>query len=253
MQKNKSIFLSSALASSKNLAAGQATWYFQNPLKFKDAQLGLIEFSFTNWFINISSVLGNNTINYSNDPAVLNKYTITIPDGSYSLAALNDYVTANQQAAQGFIVFSFGANYSTNKVSIAFGNLTGWYVHFTAASPLVLLGFTALQNVPASKTNTAYYVESAPNIAAFNNITSLQVACDLTTDTISNGYAGSVIFQTSPVADVGSTQSDRPQKVTFCTLTDTSISSITIRILDQTGATINMAEDFSTTLIIKYL
>ena len=126
-------------------------------------------------------------------------------------------------------------------------------MHFVATSPLALLGFAALQNVPASKTNTAYYVEYAPNTAAFNNITSMQVACDLTSDTISNGLASNIIFQTTPTVDVGSTQSDRPQKITFCSLTDSTISQVTITIKDQNGAVINMAEDFSATLLIKYL
>lgn len=252
MLKQKVIFLSSAKASIKDLTKGEATFLQRNPIQFDNAQLGLTEFDFTNFFINVSAALGNNKVYYSDDGADATKYTITVPDGSYSLSALNDYVGAQQAATVGNVIFSFIPNYSTNKAGIQFGNVVNWYVHFGADSPYTLLGFSNGQNVPVGKANTAYYVEYGGAVAAFNNITSLKVWCNLTTDSISNTESSSVIYQTIPTVDVGSTQASTPQKPLFCDMAVQNISQITVRILDQNDNPVNMSEDFSITLVVRY-
>jgi hypothetical protein len=252
MQQNKVFFLSSAQADLKDLSTGQATWFFSNPIEFANAQMGLVEFSFTNWFINISAALANNKLYYSDDPLDPTKYLITIPDGSYSLTALSDFLTSEQQAALGQVIFSLQPNYSTNKCGILFGNIAGWYVSFSAGTCYAINGFALNQFVPAGKSNTAFYIEYGANTASFNNITALQVSCDLTTDSISNGKSSSVIYQTSPTSEVGATQSDRPNNVVYCTLTNTRFSSITIRITDQSDNAVTLSEDFSVSLIVRY-
>ena len=252
MNRNKVLFLNSSQADQKLLGSGTATWFFLNPLEFSEAQLGLLEFSFTNWFINISAALGNNHLYLSNDAAVPQKYTIVIPDGSYSADALAKFLTAEQQATLGQTIFTLQPNYSTNRIGIVFGNVTQWYVYFAADSCYGINGFTSLQCVPASKSNTAYYVEYGGATAAYNNITALQVSCDLTTDSISNGKSSSVIFQTTPTTEPGSTESVRPTNIIYSTLANTRFSSITIRVTDQDGNAVRMSEDFSTTLIVRY-
>lgn len=249
---NKTLFLASAQADSKVLASGQATWFFQNPLVFSNAEIGLFEFSFTNFFINISATLGNNKLYYSDDALDETKYTITIPDGSYSVTALSDFLLAEQQSALGIQIFTLVPNYSTAKVGIQFANVVGWYVHFGADSPYTLMGFANGQEVPASKACTAYYIEYAANTAAFNSITALKVSCDLTTDTVSNGEGSSVIFQTSPTVEPGSTQSNSPANILWCSLTVPAFSQVTVRILDQNDSPVYLTEDFSVTLGIRW-
>lgn len=261
INRQQAFFLNTSQASTKNLTVGRSTWQFQNQMDFgvtdtqptiDPPQIGLLEFSFTNWFINISSALGNNKLYFSNDPLVESKYTITIPDGSYSLASLNEFVSTQQTILVSQVIFSLQANYSTNKVCVQFSTVTGYYVHFGADSPFALIGFTSGQNVPASKSNTANYMEYGSNIAQFNNITGLSIVCNMTTDSISNGKASSTIYQTMPVADIGSTQSDRPNNIIWATLTNTRFDQITIQLLDQNGIPINMSEEFALTLIVKY-
>ena len=248
----KTIFLNSAQASIKNLANGQATWQFRNPLQFDGAEVGLFSLDFTNYFINISAALGNNHLFYSDDIANETKYDVTIPDGSYSVTALNDFLIAEQQATLGIQVFALVANFSTAKVGIQFANVVNWYVHFGANSPYTLMGFANGQEVPATKTCTAYYIEYAPNTASFNNITAIKVAIDITTDTVSNGEGSSVIYQTSPIVEPGSTQTSSPSNILWCALTTPSFSQVTVRILDQTEAAIVLTEDFSVTIGIRY-
>lgn len=155
---SKTIFLSSSQAASKDLAHGSATWQFRNPLQFSGAELGLFEFGFTNFFVNISASLGNNHMYLSNDAANLTQHDFTIPDGSYSVGGLSEFLTAEQQSVLGLQVITLVANFSTAKVGIQFGNVTGWFVHFGAASPYALMGFAQDQNVPISKASSAYYI-----------------------------------------------------------------------------------------------
>ena len=255
MSLQRAFFLSTAQASIKDLTQAKATWQFLNQMDFPaGSAVGLLELSFTNWFVNISNSLNNNKIYYSNDAANLTKYVITIPDGSYSLAAINEYCAAVQQAQAGVaqVIFNLVANYSTNKVGIQFANVTGWYVHFDVDSPYTLMGFTNGQNIPTSKASTANYVEYGPNVASLNNVKSIQVKCDLTTDSISNGRSSSVIYQTTPTSDTGSTQTDRPPRVIWCNLTNTRFSQLTIQLLDQDHHPLVVTEDFSCAIVIKY-
>jgi hypothetical protein len=249
---NKTIFLSSSQATSKDLTKGIATWQLRNQIQFDNAEIGLFNFSFVNYFVNISAALGNNHIFYSDDALNETKYDCLIPDGSYSVDALNDFVLAHQQATLGFQVFAIVPNYSTAKCGIQFANVVNWFVHFAATSPFTLMGFALNQNVPNTKANTAFYIEYGANIAAFNNVTLLKVAIDLTTDAISNGDSSSIIYQTGPVVEVGSTQNNEPANVLWTNLTIPSFSQITARILDQNDAPLYLYEDFSLTLSIQY-
>lgn len=250
--RQKVIFLNSAQATNKSLSNGEASFILRNPIQFKNAQVGLNHFSFTNFFINISAALGNNVLYYSDDGTNTTKYSITIPNGSYSLIALDSFLANEQNSAQGKLIFNIVPNYSTNKAGIQYGATAGWFVHFGADSPFTLLGFTNGQNVPASKNATAYYIEYGPTAASFNNITSLKVWTNLTTDSISNTQSSSVIYETSPAVEVGSTQNDAIHNIMWCGCASTSISQIIIRLLDQNEAAVNMTEDFSVALIIKY-
>jgi hypothetical protein len=131
--------------------------------------------------------------------------------------------------------------------------VVNWYVHFGATSPYTLLGFVNGQNVPVGKANTAYYVEYGAATAAFNNITSLKVWCNLTTDSISNTEQSSVIFQCSPTVEVGSTQSSAPNNIMFCDMPVQNISQIFVKILNQNDQPIVMTEDFSMSIVVKYI
>jgi hypothetical protein len=251
--RHQAIFLNYAQAVNKDLTIGRATWMMQNQADFEGAlnpQVGLLEFSFTNFFVNVTST--TNTLYFSNDTANPTKYAITIPVGSYSVNGLNTIVAAQEQMLAGSIIFSLQGNYATNQLGIVFGNVTGWYVHFGGNSPYTLCGFANGQNVPATKANTANYVEYAPNTASFNSVTTIQVACDLTSASISNGAASNIIYQTTPTVSIGSTQSDRPTNIVYCALTNTRFSEVSIRLIDQNNSPISMYDYFAVTLVVTY-
>lgn len=249
------LFLDSAKASIKDLAHGKATYILQQPIgEILRAQIAASSFSFTNWFINVSAALTNNTIYYSNDPLTPMKYSVVIPDGSYSFSDLNTYVQNQIMADRGIAVFQFAANYSTNKVAVQFGNVAGWYVYFGAQSPYALLGFANGQNVPASQACTAYYVEYASSTASFNNITNIKVCTNLTNASISNTNQSSVILMLAPLVSVGSTQTSEVNNLLWLHATPLhdKVTEIRVWVLDQNDNPLPMSEDFTLTLIVRY-
>ena len=56
-----------------------------------DYEVGLISLSMNYSYPNVSSTNGNNTVEYSPNNGT-NFYTVTIPDGNWSVTSLNDYI-----------------------------------------------------------------------------------------------------------------------------------------------------------------
>lgn len=251
MIARKVIFLDSAQATTKSLTTGTATFEYPQPIEpFPGSvKIALTSFRYTNFFQNI--IAPANVIYYSDDPLLPQKYTITIPTGSWGLSDLNDFCTQTQLAQVGATIWTLQPNYSTGTVRVVFGTAVGWFVNFAANRPPIL-GFGA-QHVPVTDSNTAYYAEEAPNPASFNTVTQVKVTTDLTTDSIDNSNLSSnVIFTSVPTASIGSVQKDEP--VHLLTLEShkltQKVSSITVAIKDQNDAAINLSEDFSVSLIV---
>jgi hypothetical protein len=251
MIARKIIFLDSAGASTKSLATGTARFDYQSPIESfgGSVKIALASFSYTNFFINVEAP--NNVIYYSDDPALPQKYTITIPTGSYGVSDLNDFVVSTVLQQTGLSVFSLQPNFSTGKIAVVFANVINWYVNFEANRPPIL-GANA-QHVPVTDANVAFYTEELPNQASFNNITQLKVSTDLAQDSIDNSaLSSSIIHISTPSVGVGSIQLDEPQHlltIESSKLTQ-KVSNITIRILDQLDRPVTLSEDFRVSLIV---
>ena len=255
MPYSKTIFLDSSQATVFDLSRGYARFILTDPYGgIPGAQIAASQFSFTNFFVNVSAAIGNNNLYYSDDPLLPQKYTITIPDGSYSVSDLNNYVSNYLKANHaGVALFTLVPNYPTNKIAIQFGNVVGWYVHFDADSPFTLLGFANAQNVPITQSNTAYYIEFGANTAQFNNITNIKVATNLTNDSISNTNQSSIILSAVPVVDVGSTQTTQIYTLLWMQSTPLfdKITNIELRVLDQNDQPLLLSEHFTLTLLVR--
>lgn len=251
MIARKILFLDSSKATNVDLTAGYARFEYPQPIEASigPVKLALSTFSYTNFFVNVEAP--NNVIYLSDDVAAPLKYTITIPTGSYGLTDINDYVQGAQLSQTGVAVFSLQPNYSTGHVSVVFGNVTGWYVNFTANAPPVL-GF-GVQHVPATNSNTAYYTEEAASGATFNNITAVKVSTDLSQSSIDNSsLSSSIIHVSTPSVSIGSVQVDQPLHlltIDSIKLT-TTISNITIQILDQLNRPLKLSEHFTLVLMV---
>lgn len=72
----------------------QMIYRFPNSVQFKNSMITFVSCSiYYSWF-NISASLGNNTFSYNwiNGAGVKTTYTLTVPDGLYEIASLNQYL-----------------------------------------------------------------------------------------------------------------------------------------------------------------
>jgi len=251
------LILNSANATTVDLTTGSASFVLSEQLSFTDRlpKIAVNSFSFTNWFLNISAALGNNKIYYSDDTLDKTKYTITVPDGSYTPETLNTFIVnelADQAVAPG--LFQILPDYSQNKIYIQYAATTGWFVRMHTDSPYTVLGLTVSTSYPASESNTASEVVYADTTAAFNNIETINVKTNLSNNFIYGTNQSSVLFSTGLTAQVGYVQQTAPYNLLWSdsrTL-QSGISEIVISITDQNDAAVNMSENFIVTLQIRY-
>ncbi len=259
--KRQTLFLNSAVATSKDLTIGRAIYIMDPPLRFGSEHKGhtpeisVHSVSYTNFFINISAALSNNHIFYSDDSKTDEKYDIKIGDGSYSIEALNQYVSKAQAEVVGSVKFQFLPNYSTNGSFVQFGSEAGWFVYFKAAvSPFVLLGFNSGDYVPATKASIPNDIELSPNVSQFNNITAVNVTTNLSNSTYYGGKKGDVLFESRPIVPIGSVQTDTPNNLIWADsdALQTDISEVIVQLKDQNGTGLDLnAENFSVSLSIR--
>lgn len=273
----KCLFLSTATATTKDLTTGSARWALSEPLRFAESknqgavqswppttvaqggrypEVAVHQFSYVNWFINISAALNNNVFYFSDDALDDTKYTITIPDGSYDIVSLNTFVVAAQLASGAAVhVFNLNPNYSTNRVVIEF-LLANWYVNIPPTDIVTLLGFPTAY-YPADQASDIGETIEATNVAVFNNIQTVNISSNLT----NNALAGTslrqsnIIFSSVPSSPVGYAVNDTPPNLLWIVseLLTGSVSEIALQLVDQTGTPINTSdEEYSLTLLIKY-
>ena len=253
------IYLTSANASSVNLAQGSANWILNPPIQYDRSQklkVAVQNFSYTNFFTNISAALANNTFTVKNNLAGGHTYTVVIPDGSYSVDDLSSTINnglINQSLATGLVVLT--PNYNTGTVIFTLSTI-GWQISFPAGSPYVLLGTNLAQTIPAGGafTTIANYSENGPNQATFNSILGLYVHTSLTNNSIFNGIQSNILYQSTPTADIGSIQSDSPffpLWIDASTLSGSSVNNISVYITDQNNNMVTLADNFSLSIIVN--
>jgi hypothetical protein len=249
------LYLNSANAASKSLANGQAT-FTVDPVIFipqGKIKLSMVQFSFTNFFINISAALANNIFYYTDDIAVPNKYQCSIPTGSYNVSDLSNAINAeviNNGHADSLI--QLVPDFATNKVMFSI-SAAGWQITFPAGSPYVLLGTTLNQTIPNGALTIGPYTELAPNVAQFNSILNLYLHTSLTNESVYSGRKSDIVASIIPTASIGSIQMTEPRNLIWVpcpSLSGATINTITIYVSDQNGNRINLSDDFSCTLLL---
>ena len=257
MNYSNIIYLTSANATYKDLSNGIANWVLDPVISFSASskfKVALHSFSFTNFFVNISAALANNTFSYTDDVAVPAKYTITIPTGSYNVSDLSEAINVavvNAGHADGLITLV--PDFATNKVQFSI-SAAGWQLYFPAGSPFVLLGTTLNQKIPAAGLTIGAYTELAPNVATFNSILSIYVHSNLTNNSIFNGRQSDVIGSIIPTASIGSVQDNKEINLIWTSadsLSGQSLNQIQVYLTNQSGAPINLSDDFQLTVIVS--
>ena len=249
-------FLTTANATTKNLTTSSASWNLNPPQSYdakRKYRVAMSDFSMTNFFLNVSAAIGNNVFTYvsSTGPTT---YTITIPDGSYSVDQLSQAINngvINAGNPTGLITLT--PDFSTGTVLFTIST-AGWKIQFPAGSPYVLLGCTLAQSIPTGGGySLGLYSELAPNQATFNSILSIYIHTSLTNDSIFAGIPGNVLQSVIPVVPIGSVQDTEPTNLIWIpatTLPGQSLNQVSVYLTDQNGKTINMVDDYSVTLLV---
>ena len=252
------IILDTASATVADLTNGEATWQLQVPMQFRDSNplFCLNTFSFTNFFINIFTGI-NDTLYYTDDLLDMTKYSVVFPQGSYSIESMNTFwVNTLLEDAFAPGMSTLMGDYSQQRVYIQYAAGApgiGWTVYFAADSPFALMGAVVATAYPAALTVAGSTIAYLPNQAAFNNVERINIHTNLGNNFIYSGAIGDIIYSTTPTASVGSTNLDKPYNLLWCSsdALRSGISSIYVYLTDQTGARINMTEDFMVILQVR--
>jgi hypothetical protein len=250
------LYLNSANSTSKDLSKGRA-FFVMNPVmeipRDVKIKVAVQQFSFTNFFVNISAALVNNKFYYTNDALTPDKYTVTIPDGSYNVSDLSDAVNVgviNNGHTDGLITLT--PDFSTNKVIFSI-SAAGWQLYFKAGTSYVLLGTTLNQKIPAAGLTTGAYSELAPGVGTFNSITQLYLHSSLTNSSVFSGVKSDVIASITPTASIGSVQNTETYNLVWIPsdfLNGSILNSINLYVTDQNGNPVNLSDDYGTTILI---
>ena len=266
LKYNHTFFVSSstssgAFAKSSNGAqfAIQHSPPIEIPINAKNIEVNVPTASIWNSTLNISAALANNTMYFTNDLGVEQKYTITIPDGRYSVSSLNTAI--NRLATAGTILakdkFSLTGDESTQKCVFTISE-AGWQIKFPASGSLgSILGFNA-QKLPASAlTTTAVYL-TGDVVANFGSLTAFLISSSLASGSLTNvnGVASTGIYRGPITVAPGSLNSYapyQPLKISNSKLAGQSIGLVNYALSDQNGVTLDTnGEDYSFTLVISY-
>lgn len=253
---SKSYFLVSNSQYSTNISAENNSFTvvlknsFTVPNNAKNTRVYCRNSSIVNYFYNISVALGNNTIYWTDDVLLPQKYTITFPDGAYDSSDLNNYLK-NHFTQLGYTTYPFLllSNNALQKIII---QLEPNYGIKIPSALHTLLGFTANYT---QFNNTAYTVfYQATSSAKFNNVISLVLSCSIVNTDFNSGEISNSLCVIPITTKVGSLLAYQPQNPTiqYTNLQGTNINSFTLTIRDQLNRTVTIPESWNVELCIEW-
>jgi hypothetical protein len=207
------------------------------------------------WTIfNLSADLGNNKLYLYSEwsdginppPAGSPNWTITIPDGLYSVSGLNSAM-AREIANLGLPgnLISLGGDESTQKTTLSFSG-AGYrtYIDFTPVDTFrLILGYEARQAPVFANQSTDGFTELSDNVARFNTIDAFLIETDLISDgiptnNISSGNIARVGINVSPGSLI-THQPFNPDVVSARELIGQTKNAFNFRLLDQSYNRVN--------------
>lgn len=239
----------------KNSSGNIATSLFTNPYRIpnnaRKCSIHLRDLSVVNFFQNITSAKGNNIIYFTNDIALPQKYTITLPDGAYSDVDVNNQVK-NWLVTNGFTDDTVRVLGDTALQKIVIEIKNGFGIRIPSGIHTIL-GYTSGYTFFNNSGNNAFYV--AQNKAEFNTVLSLIVDCSLVSSNFFNGQQTNALANVPINASIGSLivyNPSNPLKLQANDLIGSTINNLTIKILDQQRRDITILENWNATITIDY-
>ena len=210
-------------------------------------ELAVDRVSMTYSWHNINSEYGNKTIKYSKDNGSTWK-TITFVDGMYSYDDLSDYINQvisdnDDQPSNNRIGIKIYFVLTTYRVVIELG--TQWQLDIRDSNFGDLIGFE-----PGILTTTSYSTK-LPNIT--NSIDSINVNCDIVTDSITDGrYSNTLVVLSTANLTRSYPFAFEPRRALYSPISKSNISEIRIQLTDSRGRPINLnGVDWHMNLILR--
>ena len=255
--KTVSLFLETSSASSYDQLNSTATWNLQNPILIpsdvKTCSLRVISSDIWNLVSNVSATLGNKIDLQLGGVGPV--YTLTIPEGQYSVAALNAAVE-NQLVTQGLVATNLVITGDAPTQRVAFtSDVAATIISFPAADYLWnVLGFAQGDTLTLTLAGVRYL---APEIAKFNNINTFLIHSDLIDAGIpANGDYYGIITKvpiTSPSGSLITFQPSYPIAVDASNLIGARVQSVSVWLTNETGwQRVDTRENFSVLVELAY-
>ena len=247
------------------------TYPFPSTAVFSNHELCVQSVSVYYCWLNISSLLQNNTFSYTwTVGTTVTTYTIIIPDGLYELVDLNNYFQFVQIQNGTYLINDLSKNvfycefiinptnykFQINTFPVPLSLPTGW----SAPVANVAAGYAAFQGFPATTRNPVVTISSAgfgsimgfnagfatvPNIGVGTNLSynstktpqiqpspSALIGCSI----VSNKYAApsSIIYNVVPDVPLAGLINSKPNENTWIEISKGNYNSITIQFLSST-------------------
>ena len=227
-----------------------------SPLIFPNAQyiaLSVIQANVWNNAFNISEERGNNQWAYI-ETAVT--YQSTIPDGLYTINALQDFIVLSllNEGFNGDEIQIIGDT-STSKIIIFIK--AGFQVDFTIANSVrSILGFDS-QIIPPAPAVTDTF-ETAENVAQFNYVDTYQIRSNLVNNGIPTNQNGYGIITTVPISAPPNSlivyQPQNPLEIDVSYLAGQQKNNIQFELLNQDFETVSTnGENYSLLIKFRYI
>lgn len=196
-------------------------------------EIGLLAFETYNSIPNVDET--NNTFHFET-------FKIVIPTGTYEVKDISKYIDDQLVVLSNAKSKNYKCVISTNNNTLQTVIKANFEIDLTPANSIGrLLGFE-------SKVVPANHELATPSNRAVDVfiVDSISIECSIVTGSYVNGRAGHVLYQFFPNVPAGYRLLELPDPVIYLPITNRSINSITLRIVDQNGKLVDFRKEFIT-------